>query len=111
MERRLFAKSLNEGYIERHTLDLSHQRFAIQVHVLERGVLSVYEVEFAGVSHFQFDDKQVGDWERLQLTQLWIDEAPENSGTEEWAVSFSLWDLAHVTLRCTSISIDGESVR
>ena len=111
MERQAFISALKEGYIESHALDLGKKQLNLEVHVLESAALSVYDVEFRGISHLEFDDQQVGEWERLQLTELWIDAAPESSGSEEWEVSFSLWDLAHVKLRCTTISIDNALVR
>jgi hypothetical protein len=111
VDRQSFIDALNAGYIDSHLLDLGKKSFRMEVHVLDRAALSVYDVTFHGVSHFNFDDQQVGEWERLQLTEIWIDNAPENSGSEEWEVSFSLWDLAHVKLRCMSITVDEEAIR
>jgi len=105
------AKNLSGGYIERHTFDLGAKAFTMNVSVLENAVLSMYAVTFVSVSHFAFVDNQVGEWERLELTQMWIVASPAASGSEEWEVTLSLWDLAQVELRCAAISVDGESVR
>ena len=111
MDRHSLSRLLTAGYIEQHSLDLGKKRLALEVHVLEGSVLSVHEVVFDRLSHLQFDDEQVAEWDRLELTELWIDSGPESSSTEEWEVSFSLWDLAHVNLRCGSIEIDDVQLR
>jgi len=111
VDRHSLSRTLCAGYIEQHLFDLERKLFSITVHVLEDATLSVYDVQFLGVSRFLFEDNQAGEWERLQLTELWLDAAPEASGTEEWEVTLSLWDLAHISVKCTGIVIDGEPLR
>ena len=111
MNRDTLAHTLSGGYIERHAFDIEKRLFLMNVHVLENGVLSTYDVRFQGISLFSFTDNQAGEWERIQLTELWIDAKPEESGTEEWEVTMSLWDLAHLKLRCSNITIDDDSLR
>ena len=111
MDRRSFIGTLSGGYIEAYSLDLRKRSFAIEVHVLNNETLSVYHVTFHGVSHFAFDDERTEDWDRLELTEMWIDAGPESSQSEEWEVKFSMWDLSHVELHCTSITVDEEAVR
>jgi len=108
MNVQAFRKSIAAGYIERHVLDLTSKSFLLTVHVLSNGILTVYEIGFEHVSHFVFDDNQVGEWERIQLTELWMDAAPETSASEEWEVTISLWDLAHIRLRCMRVLVDDE---
>ena len=79
--------------------------------MLENGKLSTYDVLFRSVSYFSFADNQAGDWDRLELTDLWVDALPAASSTEEWEVTMSLWDLAQVKVRCSGIALDGEVVR
>lgn len=101
-------KTVAAGYIEQHALDLRSKTFGLVVHVIVNGVLTIYDVAFEHVSHFMFDDNQVGEWERIQLTELWVDAAPETSASEEWEVTISLWDLAHIRLRCMRVLVDGD---
>lgn len=107
MNVQTLKKSVAGGYIEQHTLNLTSKSFALVVHVIVNAVLKAYDLTFEHVSHFAFDDNQVGEWERIQLTELWVDAAPETSATEEWEVTISLWDLAHIRLRCMRVLVDG----
>lgn len=111
MDRKSFIDALSGGYIESYALDLRKCLFTMQVHVLKHGKLTVFDVAFHHVSHFAFDDERTEDWDQLEVTEMWVDSGPESSGSEEWEVMFSMWDLSHIKLRCTSISIDQDAVR
>ena len=51
------------------------------------------------------------EWEKWEVTDLWIDESPEQSSTRTWAISFNFWDLAEMTLRCDTITVNGEVLK
>lgn len=113
MERGMLSGSLNGGYIEQYNFDMRRNLLSMQVDVLENDVLSSYDVEFQQVSHFAFEtETRTGTPEdRLELTELWIDAAPETSSSEEWTVTISMWDMTHVTIRCSTITVDGDVLR
>src|SRR5690349_9784400 len=100
MDRASLGQSLNGGYIEEYNFDMHKNAFSMRVDVLENGVLSSYSVRFEKVSRFTFETESIGEGERLELTELWIDSAPETSSSEEWNVTISMWDMTHITLRC-----------
>ena len=111
MDRSAFKTSLVGGYIEHYTINLTSKTVELEVHVLERGVLSRYDVLFAEVSYLAFEDAKSNPWERIELSDLWIDYGPEQSRTEEWEVTLSLWDVAKLNIRAAILSIDGERLR
>lgn len=83
----------------------------MRVDVLENGTLSQYDVTFSGVSQLQFDSESDSTGDRLELTDLWIEMSPENSSTEEWGVLISIWDLTHLRIRCSTITVDGDALK
>lgn len=112
MDRTSLPRVLSGGYIEEHRLDVGEGIFAFRVEVLNDGVLSSYEVSCQHVSLLEYRDEQRGAiGERVQLTELWIENVPERSSSEEWELLLSLWDLAHVRIRCGSVVIDGVPLR
>ena len=112
MDRTMLSKSLNGGYIEEYEFDMRRNLVTMRVDVLENGVLTSYEVRYERVSHFLFDtESSAGDDGRLELTELWIDTAPEASEFEEWSVTISMWDMTHIKLRCSAIIVDGSELR
>jgi hypothetical protein len=111
MDRTTLPQALNGGYIEQYEFDLHRNLFAIRVDVLDNDVLSSYEVRFEKLSHFSVDSESIGDKERLELTEMWIDTTPESSSTEEWSITISMWDITHIRLRCAVIVIDGAPLR
>jgi hypothetical protein len=113
MERGMLSGSLNGGYIEQYNFDMRRNLLSMRIDVLENDVLSSYDVEFQQVSHFVFEtETRTGSAEdRLELTELWIDAAPETSSSEEWAVTISMWDMTHITIRCSTITVDGDALR
>lgn len=46
--------------------------------------------------------------DRLELTELWVDTVSETSEFDEWSVTISMWDMTHIQLRCSVITIDGD---
>ena len=111
MRRTEFIEALHGGFIEHYALDLHRNAVMLRVDVLDSGRLSSHEVTFEKVSHFAFDtDSRSDAGDRLQLTELWVDAGPEESATEEWALTISIFDLSHLRLRCSMILIDGEPV-
>jgi hypothetical protein len=113
MERALLAPSLKGGYIEEYQFDMRRNFVSMRVDVLENDVLSRYDLEFHQVSHFSFETetrKGSAD-DRLEITELWIDATPEASGSEEWDVTISMWDLSHLRVRCSTIVVDGIVLR
>lgn len=84
MDRATLPATLNGGYIEAYEFDLHRNRFTLRVNVLDNGGMSTYDVECEKVSHVAVDSESRGEKGRLELTELWIDEAPEASSSEEW---------------------------
>ena len=111
MDRAVLPQALNGGYIEEYELDLRRNLFAMRVDVLDNDVLSSYNVRFEKLSQFAMDSESLGDKERLELTEIWIDSTPESSSTEEWSITISMWDMTHIRLRCAVIVIDGAPLR
>lgn len=109
MERKLLNETLSGGYIEQYQLDVAANRLSLSVDVLENGTLSRHRVLFEKVSRFVFETESRSDaGDRLELTELWIDTTPESSATEEWELTISIFDLTHLRIRCSSISVDGD---
>lgn len=105
------SEALQGGYIEQYTFDLQRNSIVLRVDVIDAGTLSRYEVVFAKVSRFEFaTDSRSDAGNRLQVTELWVDTAPEGSATEEWTITISIFDMSHLRIRCTSILVDGETV-
>jgi hypothetical protein len=111
MDRTVLPQSLNGGYIEHYEYDVHRNVFAMRVDVLDGGTLSSYDVRFEKLSHFAVDSESRGDKERLELTEMWIDSAPESSSSEEWSITISMWDITHIHIRCAVIVIDGAPLR
>jgi len=111
MDRSSLSKSVNGGYIERYEVDLLRNAVVLRVDVLDEDTLTSYDLRFERLSHFSVDSESVGDKERLELTELWIDSAPESSSSEEWSVIVSIWDITHLRIRCSVIRVDGEPLR
>jgi len=107
MHREAFSAALDGGYLSEYSLDLLAKSFTMQVEVLDNGVLSTYEVSFAGISFFEFSDEKANRWERIELTEVRLEEPPEGSRTEEWKVWLNFWDAAELSLRCAVIRVDG----
>lgn len=112
MQRTDLPTAVNGGYIEEYELDLRRELLSLRVDVLNGDTLSSYDLRFELLSHFEYDtESRRGDSEaRLQLTELWLD-PPEGSPTEEWGVTISIFDLSHIRLRCSVISVDGEVLK
>jgi hypothetical protein len=111
MRREALSAALEGGYLSESSLDLLNKFFTIQVEVLEGGRLSNYEVSFMDISLFEFRDEKANRWERIELTEVRIEEWPEGSSTEEWKVWLNFWDAAELSLRCATIRADGEALR
>lgn len=109
--RETFSSALEGGFIEQYSLDLAAKTFMMRVEVLDASVLTSYQVLFVGVSVFDFRDEPAREWERLELTEIRIEEVPEKSGTEEWAVWVNLWDAAQLTVKCAAIQVDEAPLR
>jgi hypothetical protein len=111
MERTKLNDVLNGGYIEEYEFDMRRNRFSMRVDVLDNGVLSSHNLRFEKVSHFQFDTESLSEGgDRLQLTELWIDEPPEKSSSEEWGITISIFDMSHIRIRCSVISLNGDAL-
>lgn len=110
MQRQALKDALAGGYIEAYELDLSRRAFNMRVDVLD-DVLVTYEIKFEKMSRFLLEEELGGTWERVQLTDIWIEEEPEHSKTEEWQILISLWDLVHISIRCAAILVDGVPLR
>src|SRR5260370_75635 len=108
MNRSLLNDTLSGGYISRYDFDMGKNLFVLQVDVLENGVLSTHEVRFEKVSRFLFETESPFEGDRLEVTEIWIDAAPEGSSSEEWSIIISIWDLTHLRVRCTSIDVNGD---
>lgn len=111
MDRIVLKQSLDGGYIEEYSLDICANLFTMGVDVLDGETLSRYEVRFEHVTHFRIDSESRGIKGRLELTEIWIDESPEASSSEEWGVTISMWDMTHMTIKCAVILVDGHALR
>jgi hypothetical protein len=112
MQRTDLATTVNGGYIEEYELDIRRKLLTLRVDVLDGDALSSYDLRFELLSHFEYDTESRSDPEaRLQLTELWLDAPPESSPTEEWSITISIYDLAHMRLRCSVISVDGQILK
>jgi hypothetical protein len=112
MQRADLATAVNGGYIEEYELDLRRKLLVLRVDVLDGQTLTSYELRFELLSHFEYDTESRSDSEaRLQLTELWLDASPEDSPTEEWSITISIFDLSHIRLRCSVISVDGQTLK
>ena len=111
MERAALKQAVDGSYIEKYRFDINASAFIMNVDVLEADILSTYEVQFAKMSRFLFESESRGVKDRLELTEMWIDETPEASSSEEWAVTISMWDMTHIAIRCASIVVDGDPLR
>src|SRR5262245_37205615 len=107
----MLKQTVSGGYIERYVLDLAQKRFDARVEVLSEGVLAQYDLTFEELSDFSFDDESVAEWERLQLSDIWVDETPAESSREEWGVTISLWDVGYLKIRSAAVLIDGDLLR
>ena len=110
MQRESFATALEGGFIEEYSLDLLAKALTMRVDVLDAERLSSYQIGFVGISLLEFHDESVRQWERIEVTEIRIEEAPERSSTEEWKVWINFWDAAQLTLRCAAIRVDGEAL-
>lgn len=111
MDRSSLAASLNGGYITEYDFDLRRNLLALQVEVLDSGILSRYNVRFEQLSHFSLESESIRDKDRLELTEIWIDSTPEASSSEEWELTISMWDITHIQLRCAVVNVDGVSLK
>jgi hypothetical protein len=112
MNRTTVAQALNGGYIEEYNLDMRRNRFTMRVDVLENSALSRYALLFEKISRFEFrTDSKSDAGDRLQLTEMSIDLTPEQSSSEEWEVTMSMFDMSYLTLRCSLILVGGEAMR
>ena len=113
MDRDVVGRMLNGGYIEAYDIDMRRNCVSMRVDVLESGVLSSYDLSFGQVSSFLFETESRSGHldDRLDMTEVWIETAPEGSSSEEWEVKISMWDQTHVTLRCSTVTVDGDVLR
>lgn len=108
----MLGQLLNGGYIEEYEFDMRRNIVTMRVDVLDNEAFASHNLRFEKISHFAFDTESVGgDDDRLELTELWVDTAPETSEFEEWSVTISMWDMTHVRLQCSAINIDGTLLR
>lgn len=112
MNRDSLSHALVGGSIEQYDFDIRRNRLTMRIGVLENGVLSVYAIEFEKVSRFEFETESKSDaGEHLELTEIWIEVAPEASRSEEWEVTVSVFDMTHLHVRCSTIWVDGELLK
>lgn len=111
MQRQGFREALAGGYFQSYELNLLEKAFLMQIHVLDQGVLSSYDVTFEGISRLLIEDETASSWERIELTDIWIESGPEGSSAEEWEILMSLWDVVHIRIRCASLLVDGEPLQ
>lgn len=110
MERTALNGLVEGGYIEAYSFDMRAALVTMRVDVLDGERLSTYVIRFERVSRLTYDTEQswFGADYRLQLTELYVDEVPESSSSEEWQVTISMWDTARLTVRCSVILVDEE---
>lgn len=108
----MLGQLLNGGYIEEYEFDMRRNLVTMRVDVLDNEMFTSHNIRFEKISHFSFDtESRGGDDDRLELTELWVETAPEASQFEEWSITISMWDMTHVSLRCSVIAIDGDVLR
>lgn len=110
MDRASLNQSLAGGYIESYEFDMGTGTLAMQVDVLENDVLSSYDLRFEKISRFLYENESRSEGDRLEFTEMRIEETPEDSKSEEWLVLISVWDITHITVQCAAFSVDGDSV-
>lgn len=108
MDRSLLHPALYCGFIAGYSLDLLDKSFSLRVEVLRDEGLSLYDVRFATVSHWSFTAERANPWERIEITDLEIEQGPEASPSEEWHLWFNFWDTAELRVRCGSVLIDDD---
>ncbi len=107
MHRQELTEALSGGYVQTYSLDLLEKSFSMHIDVLDGETSSSYDLLFDTVRRFTLEDEALSPWERLELTEIVIEHPPEESGTEEWEIWISFWDVAHLSLRCRSVLVDG----
>lgn len=108
MDRASLHPALYCGFITECNLDLLAKAFSLRVEVLGDGGLSLHDIRFSSVSHWAFTAERANPWERIEITDLEIEQGPEASASEEWHLWFNFWDTAELRVRCGSILIDGD---
>jgi len=103
-------KAVSEGIIDSYFFDIKKKALTMHVVMTYAGVQSSYDLEFLQISHLQFDDEGTSEWEKLELTELWVDESPDQSSAKTWAITLNFWDLAQMVFRCGSITVNGENL-
>jgi hypothetical protein len=111
MDRATLKQAIAGGYIEQYGLDMGKSSFSMRVDVLDNGVLSRYDMRLEGITRFAYESESESTGDRLELTDIWIEMAPEQSGTEEWHILISIWDLTHIRIQCARIVVDDEALR
>jgi hypothetical protein len=101
---------LDGGYIEVYDFDMRNDRLAMRVDVLKSGRLASYDLRFSKISLFVFDNESNRKDDRLEFTEIYFEELPGQSSTEEWKVVISMWDTTHLTVRCSLIELDDNLV-
>jgi hypothetical protein len=112
VERNALIEALSGGYIEHYELDLRRKALVLRVEMLNGETLSSYEIRCELLSFFAYDTESRSDSDaRLQLTELSINAAPGNSPSEEWDITISIFDMSHIQIRCSTIVVDGQTLR
>jgi hypothetical protein len=108
MQRQSLSAALEGGFIEEYAWDLLGKSLMFRVDVLSGGALSSYRVQFLAVSSIEYQDEPTRPWERIEVTEIRVEEGPEQSPSEEWKIWINFWDSAELTLRCAAIRVEDE---
>ena len=113
MNRAALEAALEGGYIEQLNFDVFNNTLSLKIEVLDNGNLSIYDVLFERLGYVEYtaEPSWTGSDRRLQVTELNLESAPEHSSSEEWQVTINMWDNSYLTVRCSVIRIDGETLR
>jgi hypothetical protein len=111
MRREDLGPAIAGGYVTKYNLDLCEKSFEAEVEVLTNGAMSHHGLRFSGVSAFDLRDDKANRWERIEVTDIRVDEGPEGSAREEWRVWINFWDAAELTIRCATIQVNGDALK
>lgn len=108
-DRQSLPALLESGFIVESNLSLDDLSFSCTVEVMEHGSVTRYDLVFHHLTYFGLESeaghREKGD--RVELTQLWVEAAPEDSAREDWEIGISSYDLTILRLRSARITVDG----
>lgn len=91
------------GRLEAVAFDPVTHRLTLEVHVLESGVTSVYELACLRVSALRFDNSIPLPWDYAEVTEVHASRAASG----DWVVELMLWsEDAGLTCTCKEFAVE-----